>query len=488
MTVKRLRRRLVEWRWRFLDATIVIALASSSCSSPSSDANPAGAGGAAGTTTTGGAGLGGTGPGSTDGDWCGAQAVLRDNCQGCHGPQPLFGAPMRLVTFDDLHARSVTSPDRYVYELVKERIHDVQKPMPPLSANEKLSAIELATLDTWLAGGAKLTSSTCGTGGSGGTGGNGGGDAGPLPPGDGDWPSDCEQRFTLRAHGASEPGDMTKFNVSAAPTQQFYQCFTFKVPWGADAVQALRFRSSVDDARVVHHWLLYGSNEGTGPDGQVGGSGCGSGRAALLAGWAPGFTETVLPSDVGLLLPSGENAYMGLEVHYNNTAGYPDALDASGVEVCVTKKFRPKTAGVHWLGSAVISLAPRTTQDVVGVCDPVSTEPIHILSIWPHMHKLGTHSTIILNRLNGTKETLHDAPFSFEDQRSYSMDVTLNDGDTIKSTCRYNNTTNNPVTFGPATENEMCFNFVTAWPLGALSSTAGGTRCFVQTDAGSNRP
>jgi len=211
-------------------------------------------------------------------------------------------------------------------------------------------------------------------------------------------------------------------------------------------------------------WLLYGDSNGTGPDGQVGGSGCSGSDGTLLAGWAPGNTERVLPSDVGLLMPSGPSAYLSLEIHYNNTANYPDALDASGVEFCMTKKFRPKTAGVHWLGSNGILLAPRATQDVVGTCDPVTKEPIHILSIWPHMHQLGTHMTMVLNRAGGAKMTMHDAPFSFDDQRAYAVDLTVNDGDTITSTCRFNNTTSLPVTFGPNTENEMCYNFVTAWP------------------------
>jgi len=538
------------FRWARSTNPFFVAFAFWSCSSQPNDANPSGAGtaGRSATTTSGGAagsggatgsgaaGSGGAGPGTSKGDWCAVQKVIQENCLSCHGKQPLFGAPMSLLSFDDLHARSVTSPSRFVYELVKERIHNVQKPMPPASTNDVLTRTELETLDAWLADGARANSASCpggidagtgaggtggadaggtgaggtgaggtGAGGSGaggagragaggagaggasgaggtagsagasGAGGGNPGDGGTAPPG---WPTDCEQRFTMRAHGVSQPGDTTKFNVSTAPVKQFYQCFMFKAPWGADAVQALRFRSIVDDARVVHHWLLYGQANGTGPDGQVGGNGCSGSDATLLAGWAPGNTEPVLPADVGLLMPSGANAYFGLEVHYNNTANYPDALDASGVEFCVTKKFRPKTAGVHWLGSNAILLAPRAMQNVVGTCDPVSREPIHILSIWPHMHQLGTHMNIVLNRAGGAKETLHNAPFSFDDQRAYAKDVTVNDGDTITSTCTYNNTTSLPVTFGPNTENEMCYNFITAWPANALSNSAGSDHCI----------
>ena len=44
------------------------------------------------------------GPPTVGGDWCVASSVLRANCQGCHAATPLYGAPMPLVTFDNLHA------------------------------------------------------------------------------------------------------------------------------------------------------------------------------------------------------------------------------------------------------------------------------------------------------------------------------------------------------------------------------------------------
>jgi hypothetical protein len=264
------------------------------------------------------------------------------------------------------------------------------------------------------------------------------------------------------------PADTTKFNVSTAPSKQFYQCFFFKAPYGTDAVQALAFRPIIDDARVIHHWILYGADTAIGPDGQVGGAGCSSG--AFIAGWAPGGTGANFPPDVGLQMPSGASATFGLEIHYNNAGSYTDALDASGVEFCTTKKFRPNSAAVHWLGSQAILVAPHQQTDVVGQCKPTNTQPVHVMAVSPHMHQIGVHAKLILNRKDGTKVALHDAPFAFADQQSYPLDVLVNPGDTLTTTCTYNNTTNALVTFGPATENEMCYNFTTAWPAGALSS------------------
>jgi hypothetical protein len=133
---------------------------------------------------------------------------------------------------------------------------------------------------------------------------------------------------------------------------------------------------------------------------------------------------------------------------------------------------------VHWLGSNSILVAPHQTADVVGKCDPVGTQPAHVLAESPHMHQTGVHAKLILNRKNGTQEALHDQPFSFADQRSYPLSVIVNDGDTLTTTCTFNNTTNNLITFGPNTENEMCYNFVTAYPAGSLSGSAGNNHCL----------
>jgi hypothetical protein len=94
------------------------------------------------------------------------------------------------------------------------------------------------------------------------------------------------------------------------------------------------------------------------------------------------------------------------------------------------------------------------------------------------MHQTGVHAKLVLNRKNGTQEILHDKPFAFADQQAYPIDVIVNDGDTFTTTCTYNNTTNGIVTFGPNTENEMCYNFVTAYPAGGLSGPMGNNHCL----------
>jgi hypothetical protein len=92
-------------------------------------------------------------------DWCAARAILHENCVPCHGVPPVIG-PMSLVTIDDLRLWS-TNHGKYVYELVRERIHDAPSPMPPMAWNDPLTPGELGTLDAWIAAGAQPA--TCDT-------------------------------------------------------------------------------------------------------------------------------------------------------------------------------------------------------------------------------------------------------------------------------------------------------------------------------------
>jgi hypothetical protein len=71
-----------------------------------------------------------------------------------------------------------------------------------------------------------------------------------------------------------------------------------------------------------------------------------------------------------------------------------------------------------------------------------------------------------VNRANGTKEVVHDAPFDFNYQRSYAVDVVLNPGDSLTTDCRYSE----PAVFGQPTDQEMCYLFSMAYPKGALAS------------------
>jgi len=77
--------------------------------------------------------------------------------------------------------------------------------------------------------------------------------------------------------------------------------------------------------------------------------------------------------------------------------------------------------------------------------------------------------TTVINRAGGGTDMLVDEPFNFNAQWSYDTPDTIMPGDTLTTTCTFENDTAANVNYGTHTTDEMCFNFVTAWPAGALA-------------------
>jgi hypothetical protein len=384
--------------------------------------------------------------------WCDAIGVIKDHCQECHGAARKFGAPMSMVTYDDLQKPAVTMPTKKVYELVSVRVHSTSSPMPPMNY-PRLDNTALATLEGWIAAGALPGADpTCGGAASVGDPTDNGANVttGTSDTGE-EWPADCQDHYKFLAYTGSAGG--AKYTVPAGSEQ--HPSFYFTPPWTGQ-VQALAFHPVMDNAKVLHHWILYDSNQ------------------QFINGWAPGAEKSKheLPADVGIYLPpGGTGQQLRLDVHYNNLGGTTDEQDSSGVEVCVisdASKFRANTATVYGLRGDATAPAHQMVDNAT-TCSVMASSPVHVLTNSPHMHRLGVHAKLELLQ-GGMDKMLHDAAFSFDDQESYPMDnVVVNSGDQFTVTCSYNNTTDANVSFGQNTEDEMCFNFVLYYPKDALN-------------------
>jgi hypothetical protein len=267
------------------------------------------------------------------------------------------------------------------------------------------------------------------------------------------------------------PNDTTPYPVPSdtANNGNKYVCFYFTPPYAPDS-QGLWFSPILDQTRVLHHWLLYASDSAPSqPNGTVQTCQAVAPGWYLIAGWAPGSPAAPLPPDVGLQMPPPTGSLI-LQVHYFDLQGL-GLSDRSGVRFCTApKSTRPHLATVTFTGSEAICLPPKSTNDVVtGPCVPrKDMGDIHIVNVWPHMHKLGVHMTITINRSEAGTEVLQDTPFDFNAQVQYPKDVVIHPGDTMQTNCYYNNTTDTKVHFGENTQDEMCYGFVTAWPANAL--------------------
>ncbi len=407
---------------------------------------------------------------------CEVSSLLSARCGECHGAKTQSGAPMSLVNWSDLQKPAPRAQGKSTRDAVLERIKSSSSPMPP-APFPRLSAAEIAKYEQWLSAGAPKGSAgqSCQPAPGADAGVDGGAPAlgANLPK-----PADCENTFTLKAHGATGENDQTKFKISSNPALEGnqYHCFYFKPPYAAGSGM-LWYDSIIDNKARLHHWILYATENATHASGTSAACNAAEPGAYFVAGWAPGANNASVPKDAMLAMPSGPNAQLILEVHYYNDSR-TEQQDGSGVTFCTGKPgSRPHTAAIHTLGSEGICVQPgMRAHEVKGTCAPRSgSGDIHITGVWPHMHKAARRQKVVIKRASGMSEVIHDEPFDFNSQIFFPKgDIVVKAGDTIETSCYYDNDTSQPIKYGERTQDEMCYAFVAAWPAGSLVSGAGG--------------
>ena len=363
-------------------------------------------------------------PSTAPGEWCKAKAVFEKHCTSCHDGKGTAGSPFALLTLADLKKDAPGFAGKKIYERANARMHDAMRPMP---AQGVVPAEDKELIAKWAAAGAPGSDSEmC---------------APVAKPMEQDWPpADCEEKYQLLATN----GSGGKFN---ARTGQYYQDFLITPPWKGD-VQAVGFRAIVDNKRVLHHYIVYDA------------------KGAFLIGWSPGKNDHVLPKDIGVYLPPASAGQLKMTVHYYNVGGdAKDEPDGSGVEVCAARtKKRANTAAVMPF-TAFPTIFPNTPMtENKATCTVKSTKPVTLITSSPHAHGLGIGAKLVVQRANGMTEVVHDKPFNFEEQTTYPINVVLNNGDRVTTTCIYKSSPN-LVIFGFNTEEEMCFNFAQYYPM-----------------------
>jgi len=404
---------------------------------------------------TGGSGGGGTGGTGGTNPFCAVQTILQQRCQSCHTNPPIGGAPDPFVTYADTQKTSVENPLATVWQMMKTKLDGGL--MPPTGYTQ-LSTDEKTTLENWFAAGAPGADCAAdgGTSGSGGWAGFGG--QGPLP---------CTVTRSFKAHASGNLN--AKYAVAPGTTNQ-YNCYTFKNPFTSDEIITAS-RPAADNLNVIHHFLLFGVNGGT--DGAVQAGGCYTPQVngQQLDGWAPGGGNTIFPDDIGAQITT---PYVTLQIHYNTVTG---GDDASGMEYCTTTKPRTNIAKCVTLGTDNISIpAGAVDATASGTCTglPTTSSPVYVIVTSPHMHLLGSGFT---TQVVGTSDLLSNIPlgtWSFEAQRHYRIDrYKLNPGQQLVTTCHYKNDSSHPVNFGPATTDEMCYDFLFVYPASGSKTECG---------------
>lgn len=96
-------------------------------------------------------------PGDFSGLPCEVASLLGEHCTGCHGATPV-GAPMSLLTLQDLKGDSKSSPGQSYAALSVVRMRSADKPMPPSGA--RVPESELRAFELWVEAG--MPEGSCG--------------------------------------------------------------------------------------------------------------------------------------------------------------------------------------------------------------------------------------------------------------------------------------------------------------------------------------
>ncbi|MCC7381168.1 MAG: hypothetical protein IT384_05025 [Deltaproteobacteria bacterium] len=420
--------------------------------------------------------------------WQDVQPIVAVKCQLCHASPPQFGAPRSLVTYADTQATVLTS-GAPVHAEMAHRIRAPQSAMPPPN-QPPLAEDEKRIIEIWSAIGAPEGAPPSTADGSVGPDGGPAADALPgqdassapdaapgsdaAPATDGATSLDGGARdagrpdsgpittrtWDLRAHAAGDPS--TPYALPVDRTN--YSCWAFTVPPGSAAQEyAVSFEPLIDNTRHLHHTLIF-RNRGQ-PE-QEGPFGCGGPGPDwdMVAGWAPGRGTEHLPPGVGTRASQGDQ-YI-LQAHYDLVTA-PGETDTSGVRITLSDEPGLAEAGVLWHGLSWLSAFQGSNVSRSHTC--TIRTPITMFAVFPHMHKLGTRITLEIQRSGqSTWDLVGEVPaWSFDDQPNLPVPTpyqAVSPGDKLRTTCWWD-TQGRSVSFGEASDDEMCFNFISHYPL-----------------------
>nr|ADI18888.1 hypothetical protein [uncultured delta proteobacterium HF0010_08B07] len=359
-------------------------------------------------------------------------AFLDQYCGMCHQDPPQFGAPYPLVDFEAMlmGEQGLRPMDRAVARLVDGTMPPAGQPQP--SIEEAQAFIDWASCDSGLQrmpdiGGFEVSK--------------------PLYRGPASSPQDTEVLEML----------LPNVTVASDVSDQ-YSCYTFLGPSQRDADRSIiRIEPVIDDARVVHHIVLYET------DGEVedqSASDCGAGLGAGVYAWAPGQPALHF-NEGGLITRQGQN-YI-IEIHYNNQARYENVRDQSGVRLFHSSLIEPQIDMIT-LGPEGFRLPARSRTEVGGQCE--IEEEFTIIATMPHMHEIGKSLKSTIIRADQSEEDLITLDgWDFNYQLIYDAQETLlSVGDRIQTHCIFENPDDQDRRYGPYTDDEMCYNFIYVTP------------------------
>ncbi|MEO7331875.1 MAG: monooxygenase [Minicystis sp.] len=268
-----------------------------------------------------------------------------------------------------------------------------------------------------------------------------------------------------------------------------YRCFVIDWP-KSDVTYVTGFRANPGNAKVVHHVIAFLAppsqvdtvkklDDAEPGEGYTCFGGPGFNQTNWIGAWAPGSLGTDYPVGTGIKVEPGSKVV--LQVHYNTlTAG--KQKDRTSIDFkldpTVTKEatIQPWT-NPTWLSNKPTMKIPAFEADTMHsfAFDPTpflsKGKPFLMYSANLHMHQLGTHAKLTIQRKEGDEDCLLDIPkWNFHWQGSYGFPTpkVFHPGDKVYLECHWDNTPPmqpivdgkaqmpKDVFWGESTTDEMC--------------------------------
>ena len=235
----------------------------------------------------------------------------------------------------------------------------------------------------------------------------------------------------------------------------------FTVPAGAE--RYLCFTTRIDDAfasdmvkfeshPVVHH-LIFAKALAPEPEGM---SEC---DVLFRSTWSPIFLSGTGDSDFAL--PEGAAFEMKADTQ---VVAQLHLLNVTTSDVTETVKLRMRKrvdpafrkVGIMAFGTTNIALEPGGTGQATGDCD--LSRDVTLFAAFPHMHTLGTSMIVEAGATADTMtEVFRRSPYDFDDQWIEDMPLELKQGDHVRVRCEYENSSDQTITYGESSLDEMCY-------------------------------
>lgn len=240
--------------------------------------------------------------------------------------------------------------------------------------------------------------------------------------------------------------------VMLQPGDEKYMCFTQTLNEPAD-VAVIKFDSVTTPQ--VHHFEVF---QAVSPE-QDGLFDCSQQLIKLT--WLPLFGGGVnaggltVPDGAGFKLP--KNAQLLVQLHLLNATP-----NATSTHVVVNGDYAADAttitpAGIFALGSMTINLPPGATNMKIDAGCALPKD-LNVFAVQPHMHLLGTKINLSTGTSQATASQVYARdPWVFGAQPIDNFVMPLKQGQYVSTECEYDNTTDQTVTYGESTKNEMCF-------------------------------